>query len=79
MTQRMPKDVEERSMARFAIIPTGEQSPGPCSATRTPKNSQSVASLIMGVRPPISDMWTRMKSMSRSLMRGRYLNRSVRY
>jgi hypothetical protein len=35
--------------------------------------------LIMGVRPPMSDMWTRMKSMSRSLMRGRYLNRSVRY
>eukprot|EP01043_Picozoa_sp_COSAG02_P031957 COSAG02_NODE_2112_length_9802_cov_10.985159_14_plen_61_part_00 len=59
-------------MARFAIIPTGEQSPGPCKATRTPKNSQRAESLIIGVRPPISDIWTRMKSISRSLIRGRY-------
>ena len=36
------------------IVPTGEQSPGPCSAVRTPKYSQSAASLRMSTSTGIT-------------------------
>ena len=41
----MPKFEQARSRWRLAAWPTGETSPGPCQAVRTPKNSQSAASL----------------------------------
>ena len=33
--------------------PTGERSPGPCQAVRTPKFSHNAANFRAGVRPPI--------------------------
>ena len=56
----------------LAAWPTGETSPGPCQAVRTPNHSHSAASLRAGLRPPICEMWTRMKSISRSVISGRY-------
>ena len=64
---------QARSRCRLAACPTGETSPGPCQAVRTPKNSQKAASLRAGVIPPMSEIWTRMKSISRSWISGRYL------
>ena len=53
-------------------MPTGEQSPGPCQAVLTPKNSHSAATFRAMLRPPICEMWIRMKSISRSAISGTY-------
>ena len=55
-----------------AAWPTGEQSPGPCQAVLTPKNSQRAATFRAIDRPPICETWIRIKSISRSAIRGRY-------
>ena len=55
-----------RSRCRLAAWPTGETSPGPCQAVRTPNALRRMASLRAGVMPPIWLMCTRMKSIRRS-------------
>lgn len=61
----MPKFAQDRSSARLASWVTGDASPGPCQAVRTPKNSHKAASVRAGVRPRMSEMCTRMKSTER--------------
>ena len=45
--------------------PTGDTLPGPCQAVRTPNISQQQAIFRARLKPPIAEMWMRMKSIQR--------------
>src|SRR6478735_10091979 len=59
----MPKFIEDKSRCIFTACPTGETFAGPCQAVLTPNISQVAAILRAGLKPPMAEIWQRMKSI----------------